>query len=124
VADVTTAVPALDILAEGSLSGQSATYRFVARNHGPAAVGPVDIVLDLPPGARLGHCWLGAEGLGSAEPRSDGFLSGGKMTVGPFGVVVDVSGVKTGMFETSFWMDHPDIQLIGTARQAVLLEKK
>lgn len=126
---VTTAVPPLDILAEGTLAGQTATYRFLVRNHGPAAVGPMDLSIDLPADARLSHCWMGTEGLGRCTnvgsrltwtlPR----LSGGKTTAGPFGAAVDVSVLPAGRLEASAWIDHPDIQLI-TTRQEVWLEKK
>jgi hypothetical protein len=126
---VTTAVPPLDILAEGTLTGETATYRLLVRNHGPAAVGPMDLSVALPAGARLGHCWLGAEGLGRcatdgarltwALPR----LSGGKATAGPFGVVVDVSALPPGRFEATASIDLPAIQL-ATTRQEVWLERK
>ena len=126
---VTTAVPPVDILAEGTLAGEIATYRLVVRNHGPVAVGPMDLSIDLPAGARLSHCWLGVEGLGRCGnvgsrltwtlPR----LSGGKTTAGPFGAVVDVSAVPPGRFEVTAWTDHPAVQL-ATARQEVWLEKK
>jgi pimeloyl-ACP methyl ester carboxylesterase len=104
---VTVSVPPLDVLAEGTLAGETVTYRFVVRNHGPKAIGPLDVRLDVPPGARLGHCWLGSEGLGRctqdgarlswALPR----LSGGKTTAGPFVAVLDVSSLRRGPFEAS-----------------------
>src|SRR5215470_17628636 len=56
--------PALDVLAEGTLAGRTATYRLAVRNHGASAVGPVEINLEIPDGAPLAHRWLGAEGLG------------------------------------------------------------
>src|SRR5437899_5873507 len=59
-----TAVPPLDILAEGTLAGETATYRLLVRNHGPIALGPMDLSIDLPAGARLNHCWVVADGLG------------------------------------------------------------
>ena len=121
--------PPLDILAEGTLAGQAATYRFLVRNHGPTAVGPMDLSIDLPAGARLSHCWLGGEGLGRCT--NDGArltwtlprLSGGKTTAGPFGVVVDVSTLPLGRFEATASIDLPTIQL-AAARQEVWLEKK
>jgi hypothetical protein len=129
VAYVTTAVPPLDILAEGMLAGQIATYRLLVRNHGPVAVGPMDLSVDLPAGARLNHCWVGVEGLGRCA--TDGArvtwtlpkLSGGKTTAGPFGAVVDVTALSPGRFEVKAWIDHPAIQLAKT-RQEVWLEKK
>jgi hypothetical protein len=97
---VTVAVPPLDVLAEGALTGETVTYRFVVRNHGAAAVGALDVHLDMPDGARLGHCYLGAEGL--ARCAKDGGrltwtvprLSGGKATAGPFVAVVEVPEVE------------------------------
>ena len=127
---VTAAVPALDVLAEGSVTGQTATYRFVVRNHGAAAVGPVDVTVDLPVGSRLEQCWLGAEGLGRCTATGNRLnwtlptLPGGKATAGVFGVRIDVSAVGPSRFATIFWLDHPDIQRSGTARQEVSLEKK
>jgi hypothetical protein len=122
---VTVAVPALDVLAEGTLDGQTATYRFAVRNHGPSAVGPIEVNLEVPERAPLGHCWLGAEGLGRCTkdgrrlawivPR----LPGNKGTAGPFGVVIDVSGLGRGVFEATAWVDQP-----GTPQQSILLEKK
>jgi hypothetical protein len=100
-------VPPLDVLAEGTPAGETVTYRFVVRNHGPKAIGPLDVRLDVPPGARLGHCWLGSEGLGRctqdgtrlrwALPR----LSGGKTRAGPFVAVLGVSSLRRGPFEAS-----------------------
>jgi hypothetical protein len=121
---VTAAVPPLDVLAEGTLSGRAATYRLVVRNHGPVAVGPLDVHLDLPAGARLDHCWLGAEGLGRCA--SDGSrltwtlprLSGGKTTAGPFGATVDLSALKPGPLQATAWIDRLDI-----VRQEVFLQK-
>ena len=126
---VTTAVPPLDILAEGTLAGQTATYRFVVRNHGPMAVGPLDLSIELPAAARLSHCWLGGEGLGRCTPVGSRVtwslprLSGGKMTAGPFSVVIDVSTLPVGRFEATASIDLPTIQL-AAARQEVWLEKK
>ncbi len=122
---VTTAVPPLDILAEGLLAGESATYRFVMRNHGAKAVGPLDVLLHLPAGARLAHCYLGAEGVGRCMkdggqltwtiPR----LSGGKATAGPFVAVVDVSSLKPGPFGATVAVSQE-----GMLAQRVTLEKK
>ena len=126
---VTTAVPPLDILAEDTLARETATYRLLVRNHGPIALGPMDLSIDLPAGARLNHCWVGAEGLGRCA--TDGArltwtlpkLSGGKTTAGPFGAVVDVTALSPGRFEVKAWIDHPLVQL-ATTRQEVWLEKK
>ena len=126
---VTMAVPPLDILAEGTLAGEIATYRLVVRNHGPVAVGPMDLSIDLPAGARLSHCWLGVEGLGRCSTDGGRLtwtlpkLPGGKTTGGPFGAVIDVSALKPGRFEISAWIDQPASQL-ATTRQEVWLEKK
>ena len=70
-------------------------------------VGPLDVRLDVPPGAQLGHRWLRSEGLGRctqdetqlswALPR----LSGGKSTAGPFVAVLDVSSLRRGSFIAS-----------------------
>jgi hypothetical protein len=101
---VTVRMPALDILAEGALDGATATYHFVVRNHGTKSVGPVDLCLDMPADARLSHCWLGAEGLGRCAPEAKRLTwtlprVSGQTTVGPFGAVLDVAGVKPGWFE-------------------------
>lgn len=101
---VTVAVLPLDVLAEGTLTGETVTYRFVVRNHGPKATGPLDVRLDLPVGAWLGHCWLGSEGLGRCAQDGSRLswtlprLSGGKTTAGPFVAVLDVSRVQRGPF--------------------------
>lgn len=122
---VTTTVPPLDILTEGSLREGTATYRFVVRNHGSAAVGPLDIVVDLAAGAHLEHCWLGAEGLGRCANAGQRLtwtlprLSGGKTTAGPFGAVIDVSSLKPGPFEAVVSIDQ-----FGTLPQEIRLEKK
>ena len=90
-----------------------------------ARVGPLEAHLELPDGARLDHCWLGAEGLGRCA-KDDGRLvwtvprlSGGKTTAGPFVAVVDVSRVKPGVFTATAAVEHP-----GTLRQALPLERK
>jgi hypothetical protein len=126
---VTTAVPPLDILAEGALVGDAATYRVLVRNHGSVAAGPMDVWVELPAGARLDHCWLGAEGLGRCSTDGSRLswslprLSGGKTTAGPFGAVVDVSALPPGRFEATVRIDHPVLQLV-TVRQEVSLEKR
>ena len=126
---VTTAVPPLDILAEGTLAGETATYRLLVRNHGPGALGPMDLSIDLPAGARLSHCWLGVEGLGRCSADGSRLtwtlpkLAGGKATGGPFGAAIDVSALKPGRFEITAWIDQPTNQL-ATTRQEVWLEKK
>jgi alpha-beta hydrolase superfamily lysophospholipase len=122
---VTVAVPPLDVLAEGTVSDQTVTYRLVVRNHGVAAVGALDAHLDLPDGARLAHCYLGAEGL--ARCAKDGSrltwtlprLSGGKTTAGPFVAVVDIASLKPGKFAATAWVEQD-----GILRQEVTLEKK
>jgi pimeloyl-ACP methyl ester carboxylesterase len=120
---VTVRMPALDILAEGALDGASATYRFVVRNHGTKPVGPLDAYLDIPAGARLSHCWLGAEGLGRCAPEAKRLTwtlprLPGQTTVGPLGVVLDVSGVKPGWFEAIVSVPQE-----GVLTQEVPLEK-
>ena len=66
--DYVTAVPPLDILAKGMLAGQTATYRFLVRNHGLTAVGPLYLSIELPAGARLNHCSWGAKASVGAPP--------------------------------------------------------
>jgi predicted alpha/beta-fold hydrolase len=121
---VTVRVPALDILAEGTLNGPTATYRLVVRNHGAESVGPVDVYLDMPSGARLGHCWLGAEGLGRCTPNASRLTwtlprLAGQTTAGPFGAVLDLSGVKPGWFEAIISVPQE-----GVLAQEVPLEKR
>jgi hypothetical protein len=112
-----------------TLTGETATYRFLVRNHSPAAIGPMDLSVGLPAGARLSHCWLGVEGPGRCSADGSRLtwtlpkLSGGKATGGPFGVVIDVSTLKPGRFEVTAWIDQPTVQL-ATTRQEVWLEKK
>ena len=126
---VTTAAPPLDIVAEGTLAGESATYRLLVRNHGPVAVGPVDLSVDLPAGARLNQCWVGTVGIGRCTVNGTHLtwtlptLAGGKTTAGPFGAVVDVSALPSGRFEVTASVDHPTLQTV-TTRQEVWLDKK
>jgi len=125
VEHVTVTAPAVDVLAEGTLAGQTATYRVAVRNHGPAALGPIEVNLEIPDRAPLATCWLGAEGLGRCSkdgrrltwivPR----LPGNKGTAGLFGVVIDVSSLPSGVFQTRAWVDQP-----GSLPQLIPLEKK
>ena len=105
-----------------------ATYRFVVRNHGPKALGPLDVYLDMPSGGRLEHCWLGAEGLGrcaldAARPTwtrltwTLPWLSG-QTTAGPFSAAFDVSGIKPGPFEVIVSVNQEEV-----LTQEVPLEK-
>jgi predicted alpha/beta-fold hydrolase len=129
VAQVTTSVPPLDILAEGTLTGTNATYRLLVRNHGAVAVGPMDLTVDLPAGARLDQCWIGTVGIGRCAVNGSHLtwtiptLAGGNTTAGPFGAVVDVSALPAGRLEVNASIDHPAIQMV-TTRQEVWLEKK
>ena len=120
---VTVKVPALDVLPEGTLNRSTATYRFVVRNHGAKPVGPLDVYFDMPAGARLDYCWLGAEGLGRCVPDASRptwtrltwtlpRLSG-QTTIGPFGAVFDVSGMKPGPFEA----------IVSVAQEGVLTQE-
>jgi alpha-beta hydrolase superfamily lysophospholipase len=120
---VTVKVPALDILADGTRNGSTAAYRFVVRNHGPQSVGPLDVHVDMPAGARLSHCWLGAEGLGRCMPEASRLTwtlprLSGETTAGPFGAVLDLAGIKPGSFEAIVSVDQE-----GVLAQAVPLEK-
>ena len=120
---VSTRAPVLDVLAEGTVDGPTATYRFVVRNHGPKSFGPLDVYLGMPAGARLAHCWLGAEGLGRCAvdggrlvwtlPRLSGLS-----TAGTFGAVLDLAGVKSGSFEALV-----SVAQEGALTQEVSLEK-
>ena len=115
---VTARAPVLDVLAEGTLSGTTATYRFVVRNHGSKSFGPLDVYLGMPAGARLTHCWLGAEGLGRCSVDA-GRLAwtlprlSGHATAGTFGAVLDVAAVKPGAFEV----------LVGVAQEGALAQE-
>jgi hypothetical protein len=126
---VTTAVPPLDLLADGAVAGERATYRFVVRNHGARAVGPLDVHLDLPPGGRLDHCWLGSEGLGRCAKDRNRLtwtiprLSGGKTTAGPFVAVVDTAGLTSGRFTASVAVTQGPPASEGAGAQEVTLEK-
>src|SRR5262249_50250140 len=126
-AGVTVRVPALDVLAEGALEGVTATYRFVVRNHGVAAVDPIDVQFELPAGTRLSHCWLGAEGLGRCgrEGRPPaGTLPkpvGNNPPAGPFGGLIDVSSVKAGAFTATIGLCQEAV--LGVLAQEVTLQK-
>jgi alpha-beta hydrolase superfamily lysophospholipase len=114
LAYVTAAAPPLDVLADGQLDGRTATYRLSVRNHGPNAVGVVDVHLQIPSAARLESCWVGFEGLGRCTvtghhvswtmPR----LAGSKATAGPFVAVLDVSRLKPGAFTVRTWITAAD----------------
>lgn len=111
---VTAAAPPLDVLADGQLDGRTATYRLAVRNHGPSAVGIMDVHLRMPSDGRLNSCWVGFEGLGRCT--TDGSrvswtvprLAGNKSTAGPFVAAIDVSGVKPGAFEARAWITMVD----------------
>ena len=128
VPQVTTAVPPLDIVAEGTLAGQVATYRLLVRNHGAVTVGPMDLSVDLPAGSRLEQCWIGTVGIGRCAANGTHLtwtvptLAGGNTTAGPFGVTADVSALPAGRFEVNASIDHPAIQTV-TTRQEVWLTK-
>jgi len=116
---VSVAAPAFDVLAEGTLDGSTATYRVAVRNHGPSAIGPIEVNLEVPDRVSIGHCWLGAEGLGRCT--RDGrrltwivpVLRGNKGTPGLFGAAIDVSSLGPGVFQATAWVDQP-----GTLRAA------
>jgi pimeloyl-ACP methyl ester carboxylesterase len=107
---VTTAVPAIDVLAEGELHGETARYRFVVRNHGTSALGPLDVHVQLPPRAKTDGCWVGFEGLAPCSIQGDRLrwtiprLPGQKTTAGPFVVSASVAAVKPGPFNARFWV--------------------
>jgi pimeloyl-ACP methyl ester carboxylesterase len=128
VPQVTTAVPPLDIVAEGTLAGQVATYRLLVRNHGRGAVGPMDLSVELPAGARLNQCWIGTVGIGRCAVNGTHLtwtlptLAGDNTAAGPFVVSVDVSGLSAGRFEMNASVDHPAVQMVAT-RQEVWLTK-
>ncbi len=120
---VTARAPVLDVLAEGAVSGPTATYRFVVRNHGPKSFGPLDVYLGMPAGARLAHCWLGAEGLGRCAVDGGRLVwslprLSGESTAGTFGAVLDLAGVKSGSFEALV-----SVAQEGALTQEVSLEK-
>ena len=129
VAQVTTAVPPLDILAEGTLAGPVATFRLLVRNHGTVAIGPMDLTVDLPAGARLDQCWIGIVGIGRCTVNGSHLtwtiptLAGGNTTAGPFGATIDVSALSPGRLEMTASIDHPAIQMV-TTRQEVWLTKQ
>lgn len=120
---VTARAPVLDVLAEGTVNGATATYRFVVRNHGPKPFGPLDVYLGMPAGARLAHCWLGAEGLGRCAVDGGRLVwtlprLSGPATAGTFGAVLDLAGVKSGSFEALV-----SVAQEGALTQEVSLEK-
>jgi hypothetical protein len=114
VGHVTAVAPPLDALVDGDLEGAAATYRLVVRNHGSKAVGPLDVHVGLPAGARLERCWVGFEGLGRCVAEGTRVtwtvprLPGGKTTVGPFVVSADVAAVKPGRIEATVWVTAVD----------------
>jgi len=111
---VTGAAPPLDVLADGQLDKRTATYSLLVRNHGPNAVGIMDVHLQIPRGGQLKGCWVGFEGLGRCTvddsrvswtvPR----LEGRNSAAGPFVATIDVSGVKSGAFEARAWITLAD----------------
>lgn len=111
---VTASAPPLDILMEGEVDGQSATFRLALRNHRSAATGIMDVHFRIPPGARLQSCWVGFQGLGSCTQDGDRLswtvprLAGSKATAGPFVVTIDVSRLQRGEFETRSWVTAVD----------------
>lgn len=114
VAYVTAAAPALDVLVDGQVAGQTVTYRIVVRNNGARTAGPLDVHVQLPSNAGLEHCWVGFEGLGRCA--NDGHrlrwtiprLSGGKSSTAPLVAVIDVSRIQKGPFETRVWVTSVD----------------
>ena len=109
-----------------SINPNKGVVKILERNHGSSTVrGPIDVHLDLPAGAKLGVCWLGAEGFGRCEKEGDRLtwtfprLVGGNTTAGLFVATIDVSNLKPGTFEATAWINQPAI-----VRQQLLLEKK
>lgn len=107
---VSVSVPWLDVFAESTLEGDTATYRLQLRNHRDRPVGPVDVHMQIPAAARLEHCWAGIAGLGRCVSDDNRLqwtlptLPGGHATTGPLVGVIDVSHMKPGPFETRVWV--------------------
>ncbi|HEV8674472.1 MAG TPA: alpha/beta fold hydrolase [Methylomirabilota bacterium] len=122
---VTVQVPIADLLLEGRMETESATYRVLVRNHGKDPLTNVKVYASFPPDAKVLDCWAGVEGLNRCGIERDQAtwtiprLSGGKSTAGPFVSVVSTAALKPGKMEVKAWIDAP-----GAIVQEVTLEKK
>ena len=111
---VTAAVPPLDLLVDGEVDGQTATYRLLLRNHGAKSVGPLDVHVQYPSDARLGTCWVGFPGLGRCTSEGNRLtwtvprVAGRKSLAGPFALTVDISRLSSGPFAIRAWVTSAD----------------
>ncbi len=118
-------LPAVDLLLEGKMGADTATYSVVVRNSGTARVGDLGVHASLPAGAALVDCWAGVEGTNPCRRDGDRVtwtiprLSGGKSTAGPFVAVLGTAGLAPGKVDVRAWVDAPDAIV-----QEVTLEKK
>jgi len=122
---VTTQVPTVDLLLDGQLGAESATYTVLVRNHGKDPVSNLKLYASLPADARVVGCWVGVDGLspcsidGSRITWTIPRIAGGKTTAGPFVSVLGTAVLKSGNFDVTSWIDAP-----GVIPQEVTLEKK
>jgi hypothetical protein len=122
---VTLQTPTVELLLEGKMGLDAATYRIVVRNHGNDPVTNLNVSTSLPPEAKVLDCWAGMEGLNPCRIEADKLtwtipkLSGGKSTAGPFVAVLGTASLQPGKVDVKAWLDMPQ-----TIVQEVTLEKK
>ena len=122
---VTVQAPTVDLLFDGKLGTESATYTVLVRNHGKDPVTNLKLHASLPPDAKMISCWVGVEGLSPCSVEGSWLtwtipkIAGGKTTAGPFVSVLGTAVLKPGKFDAKAWIDGS-----GMIPQEVTLEKR
>jgi pimeloyl-ACP methyl ester carboxylesterase len=122
---LTAQAPTVDLLLDGKLESESATYTVLVRNHGKDPVSNLKLYASLPPDAKLVGCWVGVEGLSPCSVEGSRItwtipkIAGGETTAGPFVSVLGTAALKPGKFDVKTWIDAA-----GVIPQEVTLEKK
>ena len=122
---VTVQAPTVDLLFDGKLGTESATYTVLVRNHGKDPVTNLKLHASLPPDAKMISCWVGVEGLSPCSVEGSRLtwtipkIAGGKTTAGPFVSVLGTAVLKPGKFDAKAWIDGS-----GMIPQEVTLEKR
>ena len=118
-------MPTVDLLLDGKLGAESATYTVLVRNHGKDPVSNLKLYASLPPDAKVVGCWVGVDGLSPCSVEGSRIswtiprIAGGKTTAGPFVSVLGTAVLKAGNFDVTSWIDAS-----GVIPQEVTLEKK